>query len=103
MSALEMLQSCPTQWDALLATMGRMDPSILLAKFNIFDVKIRLAYHVALSIDVVHGGKTIGRIVVDEGASTCVMLISCWKSLGSPKLVPSNTLLTTFDGRSFLP
>ena len=38
---------------------------------------------------------------VDEGASTCIMSLSCWKSLGSPELVPSNNLLTTFDGRSF--
>ena len=54
-----------------------------MAKFNFSDVKIRLPYHVALSIDVIHGGKTIGRVVVDEGASTCVMSLSCWKSLGS--------------------
>ena len=31
------------------------------------------------------------------------MSLSCWKALGSPELVPSNTLLTTFDGRSFRP
>ena len=41
--------------------------------------------------------------MINEGAPTCVMLISCWKVLGSPELVPSNTLLTTFDGRSFYP
>ena len=29
------------------------------------------------------------------------MSLSCWKSLGSPELVPSNTLLTAFNGRSF--
>ena len=45
----------------------------------------------------------IGGVVVDEGASTCVMSLSCWKSLGSLELVPSNTLLTSFDGRSFCP
>ena len=33
--------------------------------------------------------------------STCVMSISCWKALGSPELVLSNTLMTAFDGRSF--
>ena len=71
--------------------------------FNLSDVKIRLPYHVALSIDVIHGGKTIGRAVVDEGYSTCVMSLSCWKALGSPELVPSNTLLTAFDRRSFCP
>ena len=73
-----------------------------MAKFNLSDVKIRLPYHVALSIDVIHGKKTIGRAVIDEGASTCVMSLSCWKYLGSPELVPSNTLFTTFNGRSFL-
>ena len=74
-----------------------------MAKFNLYDVKIRLPYHVALSIDVIHGGKTIGRAVVDEGASTCVMSLSCWKALGSPELVPSNILLTAFDRRLFRP
>ena len=74
-----------------------------MAKFHLSDVKIHLPYHVALSIDVIHGGKTIGREVVDEGASTCVMSLSCWKALGSPELVPSNTLLTTFDKMSFHP
>ena len=88
MLALEVLQSCPAQRDALLAALGSMDSSSLMAKFNLSDVKIRLPYHVALSIDVIHGGKTIGRAVVDEGASTCVMSMACWKALGSPKLVP---------------
>ena len=27
--------------------------------------------------------------------------VLCWKALGSPELVLSNTLLTAFDGRSF--
>ena len=76
-----------------------MDSSSLMEKFHLSDVKIRLPYHVSLSIDVIHGGKTIGREVVDEGASTCVMSLTCWKALGSPELVPSNTLLTSFDGR----
>ena len=41
--------------------------------------------------------------MIDEVESTCVMPISCWKALRSPKLVPSNTLLTSFDGRYFHP
>ena len=80
-----------------------MDSSSLMAKFNLLDVKIHLPYDVALSIDVIHGGKTIGREVVDEGASICVMSFSYWKALGSPEIVPSNTLLTAFDRRSFRP
>ena len=31
------------------------------------------------------------------------MSLSCWKALGSPELVPSNTLLIAFDRRSFGP
>ena len=41
--------------------------------------------------------------MINEGAPTCVMSISCWKALGSPKLVPSNTLLTAFNISSFRP
>ena len=74
-----------------------------MAKFNLSNVKIHLPYHVAVSIDVIHGGKTIGRAFVDEGNYTCVMSLSCWKALESSELVVSNTLLTTFDGRSFRP
>ena len=103
MLAFEVLQSCPAQWDALLATLGSMDSSSLMAKFNFSDVKIRPPYHVALSIDVIHGGKTIGRAFFNECSSTCVISLPCWKALGSPELVPSNTLLTAFDGRSFHP
>ena len=57
MSSLEVLQSYPAQRDALLASLGIMDSSSLMAKFNLSDVKICLPYHVALSIDVIHGEK----------------------------------------------
>ena len=55
-----------------------------MEKFNLSDVKILLLFHVTLLVDVIHGGKTIGRTVVDEGASTCVMSLSCCRVLGSP-------------------
>jgi hypothetical protein len=45
--------------------------------------------------------QNIFRTVVDEGASTCVMSLACWKAIGQPTLSPSPTLLTAFDGRSF--
>jgi hypothetical protein len=48
-------------------------------------------------------GKNIFQTMVDEGASTCIMSISCWKSLGSPKLDTSATLLKSFDGHMFQP
>ena len=77
MSALEALQSCPTQRDALLAALVNMESSSIMVKFNLSDLKIHPPYHVALSIDVIHGRKTIGRSVVNEGASTCVMSCPC--------------------------
>lgn len=48
-------------------------------------------------------GKTIHQIVVDEGASTCVMSISCWKVIGSPPISQSLNTLESFDGIGFLP
>jgi hypothetical protein len=42
-------------------------------------------------------------MVVDEGASTCVMSLACWKAIGQPELSPSPMLLMDFDGRSFRP
>jgi hypothetical protein len=42
-------------------------------------------------------------MVVDEGASTCVMSLVCWKAIGQPILSPSPTLLMDFDGHSFRP
>ena len=41
--------------------------------------------------------------VIDEGAATSVMSLSCWKGLGSPELSKYMTMLTNFDGRLFRP
>ena len=46
---------------------------------------------------------TIKRTVIDEGATTSVMYLSCWKGLGSPELSKLVTMLIAFDGRSFRP
>jgi hypothetical protein len=71
------------------------------------DLKPHMPYHVAFQIVAAHPTKTftrnIFRTVVDEGASTCVMSLACWKAIGQPALSPSPTLLTAFDGRSFRP
>jgi hypothetical protein len=42
-------------------------------------------------------------MVVDEGASKCVMSLESWKAIGQPVLSPSPTPLMTFDGHSFRP
>jgi hypothetical protein len=57
----------------------------------------------SFQIQVVYATKNIFRTMIDEGASTCVMSLSCWKYIDSPELTPSPTLLTTFDGHSFQP
>ena len=41
--------------------------------------------------------------MVDEGASTSVMSLSCWKGLGSPEIAPSQSMLKAFDGHVFKP
>jgi hypothetical protein len=41
--------------------------------------------------------------MVDEGTLTCIMSISFWKAVGSPKLNTSKTLLKYFDGHMFQP
>jgi hypothetical protein len=48
-------------------------------------------------------GKNIFQTIVHEGVSTCIMSISGWKSLGSPKIYTSFTLLKSFDGHVFQP
>jgi hypothetical protein len=106
MFALEVLQSCPSQRKALLTSLGSTETcntgTIMLDTTNL---KPRLPYHVAFHIVVDYPTKTftwnIFCTVVDEGASTCVMSLACWKAIGEPILSPSPTLLTAFDGRSF--
>jgi hypothetical protein len=87
MSALEVLQSCPTQRKALLTALGSTETcnpgTIMLDTTNL---KPCLPYHIAFQIVVAHPTKTftrnIFRMVVDKGASTCVMSLACWKAIG---------------------
>jgi hypothetical protein len=108
MSALEVLQSCPAQRKALLTALGSTETCNLgTIMLDTTDLKPRLPYHVTFQIVVAHPTKTftrnIFRTVVDEGASTCVMSLACWKAIGQPELSLSPTLLTAFDGHSFRP
>jgi hypothetical protein len=108
MSTLEVLQSFPAQRKALLTALGSTktcNPGTIM--LDTTNLKPRFPYHVAFQIVVAHPTKiftrNIFRTVVDEGASTCVMSLACWKAIGQPELSPSPTLITTFDGRSFQP
>jgi hypothetical protein len=104
MSALEVLQHCPSQRRTLLAAIGAFDPeSSNNLTFNLDDHQPRLSHQLAFQIDVVVHNQQIHRTILDEGASTCVMSLACWKGLKSPALNKSPTMLCTFDGRGFHP
>jgi hypothetical protein len=106
MSALEVLQSCPSQRKDQFAALGSTEncnPGTMM--LDTTDLKPCLPYKVAFQIVVAYTTKAftrnIFRTVVDEGASTCMMSLACWKAIGQPVLSPSPTLLTIFDGHLF--
>jgi hypothetical protein len=78
MSALEVLQSFPIQRKALLKDIGGIDPmNTNLIIFDLEDHIPRLPPQLAFQIQVIVFDKRICRRVIDEGASTCVMSITC--------------------------
>ena len=104
MSALEVLQTFPTQQKNLLTALGAMDPenSNIIA-FKLDDFKTRLSHQLAFQIATKIAGKTIHRTVLDEGASTPVMSLSYWRAIDSPEINHSPTTLKDFDGHGFQP
>ena len=58
-----------------------------------------MAFQIPMLVKNIHCFRT----VIDEGASTCIMSIQCWRSLGSPSLNQSLTILKAFDGCGFHP
>jgi hypothetical protein len=104
MSALEVLQHCPSQHRMLLAAIGVVDPeSSNHIMFNLDNYVSRLSHQLAFQVDVVVHNQQIHRTILDEGASTCVKSLVCWKGLKSPALNKSPTMLRAFDGRGFHP
>jgi hypothetical protein len=106
MSALEVLQRCPSQRKSLLATLGSAEscnPKTIM--LDMTNLKPHLPYHMVFQIVVAYTMKNFTRnifhTVFDEGASTCMMSLACWKPIFQTILSPSPTLLTTFDSRSF--
>ena len=99
MSTLEVLQSYPTQCKNLLMVLGALDPdNTNLIHFNIENYKSSLPHKLASQIIMKVVGKKVFRTVLDEGASTLVLSLSCWKAIGSPELVTLPMTLKTFDG-----
>ena len=77
MSALEVLQSCPIQWKALMKAIGGIDPTDMnLIIFDLEDHIPRLPPQLAFQIQVIVSHKNICRTIIDEGALTCVMSIT---------------------------
>jgi hypothetical protein len=106
MSTLEVLQSCPSQRKSLLTTLGYTEtcnPGTIM--LDTTELKPHMPYHVTFQIVVAHPMKNftqnIFHMVVDEGASTCVMSLLCWKAIDQPVFSTSPTLLTAFDDHSF--
>jgi hypothetical protein len=104
MSALEVLQNCPIQWKALLKSIGGIDPTDTnLIFFYLEDHIPRLPPQLSFQIQVIVSAKNICRTVIDEGASMCVMSITCWKSISFPPLTKSHNTLKAFNGSGFKP
>jgi len=104
MSTLKVLQSCPSQRKSLLSAIGGIDPADSdLITFDLEGHTPRLPQQISFIIQVIINAKTIHRIVIDEGASTCIMSVACWKAIGSPTLSQSPTTLEAFDGRESRP
>ena len=81
-----------------------MDPeNSNIITFKLDDFKTRLSHQLAFHIATKISGKTIRHTILDEGSSTSVMSLSCWRAIGSPKINHSPTTLKDFDGHGFQP
>jgi hypothetical protein len=87
MSVLEVLQHCPSQCRMLLFAIGAIDPELSNhIMFNLDNYASRLSHQLAFQVDVVVHNQQIHRTILDEGASTSVMSLTCFKGLKSPAL-----------------
>jgi hypothetical protein len=71
--------------------------------FNLHNYTSRLSHQLSFHVDVVFHNQQIHRTILYEGDSTCVTSLACWKSLKSPALNKSPTMLLTFEGQGFHP
>lgn len=78
MSTLEVLQNFPTETKALLLAIECVDPlDSNLVVFSHEKYIPRLPYQLDSIIQVIVRGKNIHHYIMDEGASTCIMSMSC--------------------------
>jgi hypothetical protein len=87
MSSLEVLQSFTAQQKAQLKSIGIIYPTDTnLIIFDLEDHVSRLPPQSTFQIQVVVENNNICRTLIDEGDSTCIMSVTCWKSIVSPTL-----------------
>lgn len=85
MFALEVLQSCRTQWKALLKAIGGIDPSdTTIMSFDSKHSESYVSHSLAFQIIARCLGKNIFQTMIDEGTTTCIISLSCCNDLGSP-------------------
>ena len=71
--------------------------------FNVDNYKSSLSHQLTFHIATRVVGRKIHQTVLDEGASTLVLSMSCWKSIGSLELNKSPTTLKYFNRQGFQP
>jgi hypothetical protein len=78
MLTLEVLQTCPSQRNALLSSLGSLEPSgSKVIMFDVTYVKPLFPYHVDFQIHMEYSTYTIKCAVVDEGIAMCVISLVC--------------------------
>ena len=76
MSALEVLQSCPAQRKLLLSAIGAIDlQDSNLIVFDLENSTPHLPHQMDFQVPVLVKNRPCFRIVIDEGASPCIMSI----------------------------
>jgi hypothetical protein len=86
----------------LLSVLGSLDLcGSKVIKFHVTYVNPHLTYHVAFQIHVEYTKITTKHTIIDEGVVTYVMPLTCWKSIGSPTMSQSMTMLNAFDKNLF--
>ena len=81
-----------------------MDPeNSNIITFKLDDYKMRLSHQLSFHIATKIARKNICRTILDEGYSTFVMSLSCWRAIGSLEINRSPTTLKAFDGCGFQP
>ena len=72
---------------ALLSDIGGIDPTDSnLVVFNHTGYVPQLLVELSFSIQVNVLNHLVHHTIIDEGYSTCIKSLNCWKSLGSPCL-----------------